>query len=429
VTRSRARLTPGRMMLVASALLAGCGGAGSDRPAPTDDARIGVVRAPGGNIVRGCVTAYDSTVDYFPEKSVPAVAEQFTIAYHRHYKVITVTPRRDTTLRLSYTLVQCGTPTPPRLDPRRVFQIPIDRLAVTHPDYYGVVDTLGLLDRLVALGPVQRLWHARLREALRTGRVREVGSQQHLDMEALIALRPDVILSYWSAVPEFNAPAKLDEVGIRGAALLGHWERHPIGGLEWVEVVAAFANAEGRANDLVRGIRARYDSLRQAVATVPPRLVMHGVPQRDRWGLIRLDYAFHRLLQDARLRYAFADLVDGAAFPQTTFEAVLPAARRATLWVGANGAWESVADITASDARLGALPAVQAGEVYTLDARRDSEGRFPYPEQWLFRPDLYLADLIAAGHPDRMPGHAFAFMRRVGGESTRPLPSLAPRGP
>jgi iron complex transport system substrate-binding protein len=429
VTCSHTRITYVRMTLLAAALQMGCDWNGPDRPPLANEPGIDVVRAPGGNIVSGCVAAYDSTVDYFPEKSVPTVAEQFTITYRRHYKVITVIPRRDTSLRLSYTLVQCGTPTPPEADPRRVFQVPIKRLAVTHPDYYGIVDTLNLLDRLVALGPVQRLWHGRLRDAVRRGRVREVGPQQHLDMEALIALRPDVIMSYWSAVPEFNAPAKLDEVGIRSAALLGHWERHPIGSLEWVEVVAAFANSEGSANRLVRGIRARYDSLRQSVVTISPRWVMHGVPQRDRWGLIRLDYAFHRLLQDARLNYTFAGLVDSAAFPQATFEAVLPAAQRTTLWVGANGAWGTIADVVASDARLASLPAVQAGNVYTLDARRDSEGRFPFPEQWLFRPDLYLADLIEAGHPGQIPGHAFAFMRRLGGASTRILTSPPPREP
>ena len=409
-----------RVTSLTAALLAACGDPATERAPKGDAAPVAVERTSGGNIARGCVAAYDSTTDYFPKKSAPSVAEQFSITYHKHYKVITVTPRRDTTLRLSYTLVQCGTPTPAGIDPRRTFQVPITRLAVTHPDYYGVVDTLGLLDRLVALGPVQRLWHARLRDAVRDGRVREVGPQQHLDVETLIALRPDVIMSYWSAAPEFNAPAKLDELGIRSVALLGHWERHPVGGLEWVEVVAAFANLEGSANAIVRGIRTRYDSLRAAVATVPPRLVMHGVPQRDRWGLIRLDYAFHRLLQDARLTYAFADLVDGAAFPQTTFEAVLPTAQRTTLWVGGNSTWRTTSDIVASDSRLATLPAVRTGDVYTLDAGRDAEDRYPYPEQWLFRPDLYLADLVAVAHPQQPPGHTFAFMRRIGTSAAPP---------
>lgn len=404
-----------RFLLVVPALLAA--GALSCREAPerarTPTPGIALARSPGGNIVRGCVSTYDPTVDYFPEKIAPEVAEQFTITYHRHYKVLTVIPRRDTTLRLTYTLVQCGTPVPPGLDPRRTFTIPIARAAVTHPDYFGMIDTLGLLDRVVAIGPAARVWTPRVRQAVAAGRIRDVGGQQHLDLETLLQLRPDVVFSYWSAVPEFNAPAKLDELGIHGVSMLGHWERHPLGGLEWLHVLASFANLEGRSDSIVRGIRRRYDSLRVAVASSPLVPVMHGVPQRDRWPLIRLDYAFHRLLQDARLAYLFAPLVDGAAFPQTSFESALPAARGGVLWLGGSSTWRTTADIVASDDRLAALPAVQRGAVYALDAHRDGDGRFPYPEQWLWRPDQYLADLIAVGHPELAPSHAFAFIRRI----------------
>ena len=82
--------------------------------------------------------------------------------------------------------------------------------------------------------------------------------------------------------------------------------------------------------------------------------------------------------------------------------------------MGGNSAWRSTADIVAGDVRLKSLPAVRSGDVYTLDAQRDGDGRFLYPELWLPRPDWYLADFFAAGHPQQRPRHAFAFMRRIG---------------
>ena len=60
-----------------------------------------------GNIVDGCVENYDPETDYFPDKVSAEYADQFTISYHKHYKLVHNAVVNDT-----YLLVQCGTPVP-----------------------------------------------------------------------------------------------------------------------------------------------------------------------------------------------------------------------------------------------------------------------------------------------------------------------------
>jgi iron complex transport system substrate-binding protein len=370
-------------------------------------------RTAGGNVVSGCVERFDPNVDYFPEKSRPAAAAQFTIEYHKHYKVLTVTPREDTTLRIRYALVQCGTPAPAGFDLTRIVQVPARRLAITHSDYHGAIDLLDLYDRVVAVGQERLVSIPRLRAGIAARRIAVVGSQQHLDLERLISLKPDIVLSYWSVSPEWNAPAKVDEVGLRSGALVGHWERTPLGALDWLKVLAAYVNREGDANAIVDSTAARYDSLRtlvKAAAAAASLSYITQPPARDRWALQRADHSAHARMYDAGIRYAFDSLVDGADFPSTSLEAALQHGRDADFWFDAPVGWRQVSDILAADARLGAFRAVQSRRVYSWQRGREAPDRVPWGEWWLVHPDRALADLIAATRPQLLPGHRFSYL-------------------
>lgn len=396
-------------------LLAGCAPFGDPRSSEDGGVPRRLARTAGGNISRGCVAAYDSTVDYFPEKAVVPNATQFTLEYHRHYKVLTITPRNDSSLRYRFALVQCGTPAPTGFESSRIVRVPVERAAVTHSDYYSVIDTLNLYDRIVAVGPAKEVSVPRLRVAIESGRVAEVGSQAHLDLETLLSRRPDVILSYWSVSPEFNAPAKVAEVGLRGIPLVAHWERHPLGALDWAVAFAAFFNREGDASQITAAAAARYDTLRQKVAsdTQQIRYISFG-PSRDRWMLHRVDHSAHRRFADAGLLYAFEALVDSATFPSTTLESAIAAGKDAPFLLDARGAWSTLADVRKADSRLADFASIRSGQVWAFDRGTAPPDRVPWGDGWLMHPDVMLADIIAITRPSLLPGHSFTYVRRVG---------------
>lgn len=104
-------------------------------------------QTPVTNIVQGCVTNYDATIDYFPEKinagnihvynrkknkdadyiiSADDKANIFSIEYYKNYKVI-----QNHLNNQSYVLVQCGTPTPSNItNNTEVYQVPITKAGV-----------------------------------------------------------------------------------------------------------------------------------------------------------------------------------------------------------------------------------------------------------------------------------------------------------
>ena len=85
-----------RMLRVAScllALLAGCAGGAGTRALSQ----------------KACVENFDPAADYFPEKTKLEFARNFSVDYHRSYKVVTLRPA-DGGATEHYVLLQCGAP-------------------------------------------------------------------------------------------------------------------------------------------------------------------------------------------------------------------------------------------------------------------------------------------------------------------------------
>jgi iron complex transport system substrate-binding protein len=92
-------------------------------------------------------------MDYFPEKATLDYAKGFSVAYFKHYKVVTVNarPGRDAQESFRYVLVQCGAPTFLRVSrSAQSSPIPIQSIAILSTTHLPHLEILDALDRLVA---------------------------------------------------------------------------------------------------------------------------------------------------------------------------------------------------------------------------------------------------------------------------------------
>src|SRR5690606_26270346 len=123
-------------LTAASLLLAGCSTAGSDTENAASD---------------GCITDFDPSVDYFPDKSEIVDAENFSITYEKSYQVLTVNEPFTGAKPESYGLVKCGAPAPElagELGEAQQIQVPITSLysgSTTHLPLVTALDELDVL--------------------------------------------------------------------------------------------------------------------------------------------------------------------------------------------------------------------------------------------------------------------------------------------
>ncbi|NWF67752.1 MAG: ABC transporter substrate-binding protein [Chloroflexi bacterium] len=372
-----------------------------------------------GNLRESCVEQYDASVDYFPDKSEPQLTDAFTVEYFNHYKLVTVLmpwPGAEAADAFTYALVQCGTPAPDDLPENTlVIEVPVQRVVTMSTTYVPTLTLLDVVARIVAVDEGDYINDAAVRARLDSGDISEVGYGSGVNVEALLELEPDLIMTQSFGTPDFDAEPLLTAAGLP-VVVNGDWvETTPLGRAEWMKFVALFFNGEAAANTAFEGIVERYNALAALTADVDTRpTVFVGSVFQDTWFMAGGASYTAQLLRDAGAAYVNADDPNTGSIP-LDFEAAFALAGEADFWVNPDQLfWRTAADVLASDTRYANFAAYTSGNVYNNTARVNAFGWADYYESGLANPDTILADLIYIFHPDLLPEHELVYYQRLG---------------
>lgn len=403
-----------RALLLLALTLSGAGCHRVVAPAPAAWPALVVRAAPAHNLTDRCVDTASVATDYFPEKGAFRHSAQLAVEYHDTYKVVTFTPAVATREVLRYALVQCGAPRPEGFDEAHTVSVPVRRFATSHHSLLSAVTRLGLEDRLAGVADRFTITEPTIRRLAAARALPELGSGTHSNIEATIALQPDVYFTFYSAYPQSNLHPRLWEMGVKALPMADHMEPTPLGRSDWLLFLALLTNQEGEAMRYLGDVAAAYAALAERTRDVTARpLVITGrTESRDTWDLPGDRNHLARIIHDAGGRYFF-DRGGSSSYVRADYERTLWLAAPADAWVGGPNRITSLGELLARDARHGWLRPVRRGQVWALDAGGEGTWTYPYVDQSLDRPHLVLADLIAALHPDRLPDHRDVFTRRL----------------
>ncbi|MGH2601187.1 MAG: ABC transporter substrate-binding protein [Dehalococcoidia bacterium] len=404
--------------LCAALVIVGCG---RYQEVPRLPVPIVDVRAPlAANIRDGQVREYSRDIDYFPEKTSFRYSKRISIEYHRHYKLLTVTPAPNPRERFRYALVQRGTPAPRLPGDVRTIEVPVRDFILADDELLGAAAIVGLAARLLAISTATNVREPAIRTQIDRGRIVGIGSGKHVDVERVIQLQPDLVLTYWSVDPSYDAHPVLDQAGIRCVVLASHWEASLLASAEWMKVMAVLFNREAEANRVFDGIANRYERLAARARAQPRRpLLLTRLPFRHIWYLVppppEFDDAGGTYFWPGETRYRGVDIED-----------VVRRGRDADVWIIAFPTPIHTQDeLLAREPRLALFEAVRRGEVWNLD-RLEVERDRPWHDHRV-RPDLVLADLVKILHPALVPDHELVFYRRLDPSTRFPLPPVETR--
>lgn len=366
---------------------------------------------------QSCVESYDPVVDYFPAKVNADYAQDWSVTYFNHYKVVTVGPVGDAAAgdTETYVLVQCGTPVPELtgdLADAYVAEIPIERLFETSGGGSVVtgLEVLGEAGTLIGLGYVPigdidqyipAVAEQIQRDDFLVVNVSEGGFEQ------VVAAEPDLLIEPYNA--ERRATAR--ELGIPAMFYNSFWET-PLGSAEHIKFWSLLFNKEALANERFAPIEADYLALKeqvaQAVASDERPLVLHGQVTKDNtfstFGPGRIDY---HLTEDAGGRPLLVELsLVNDAFTTLALEEVIEVASDAEFWWNSTyyadekfGA--SISAMLADNPLNGSMPPAEEGTTFHIFGR----GEDLYKTAYNYRADLILKDLVSILHPELLPDH------------------------
>ncbi len=350
--------------------------------------------------------------DLFPEKISVEYARGFSVEYYDTYKIITVyKPWQGAAEDFRYLLVQRGTKIPEGYKDAQVIEIPVERIITMSTTYVTYLDMLEELDSLVGHESFLYTMNDDLIEMAKNGKVKETGSGPQVNVEMIVNLEPDVVMTH-AIGGEWDTHPKLFEAGLRVAMNGEHMERTPLGRFEWIKFVALFYNKEELANTIFHETAEAYNSLARRADNVESKpSVLVNSPYQGTWWIAGGNSFQARFIADAGGAYIWADDASEGAL-MLDIEAVYEQAADADVWINP-GMWSSLAEAKAEDERFAEFEAFQDRKIYNNNRMENVNGGNAYWEFGLAEPHVVLADLIKIFHPEILPDHEFVYYRRL----------------
>ncbi|MCB0062069.1 MAG: ABC transporter substrate-binding protein [Caldilineaceae bacterium] len=382
----------------------------------TTEATMGTIpntAAPTANLTDSCVENYNPAIDYFPEKVELTHTDGFSVAYHNNYKVITVdTPWPGAESAFAYVLVQCGTPAPEGYDAIQVIEVPAQSIATMSTSYLPFLDELDELEKLVAIDDVTYVNNPTVQAMAKAGEVAQIGYGSGVNVEQLLELDPDIIMTYGSGAPDYDAHPVLLNAGLHAVVNAEWLETSPLGRAEWGKFIALFFNKEGMADAQFAATAQHYEELAAQAADVAVKpTVFTDSEYQGTWYIAGGNSFTAQYLEDAGAQYLWADDDSTGSIP-LAFEAVYDIAAEADYWVNV-GFLDSLAELEAADARYADFAAFENDQVWNNNKQQNANGGNDYYESAVANPDVVLADLISIFHPELLPEHETVYFQRL----------------
>jgi iron complex transport system substrate-binding protein len=323
-------------------------------------------------------------------------------------KLVEVTrPFQNASASLRYLLVHQGDPVPDHDPEVIVITTPVKRLVCTSTTHLPLLDYLDASDRLVGFPNTDYISSEKIRTRVDEGHVIDLGSDQSMNVERLIALKPDLVMGY-TVTGDYGQLRKIQELGVATVINAEYLEKHPLGRAEWIKFMGLLLEKESEANTVFSMIESNYKTTQALVkASLNRPTAMSGVVYGDTWFLPGGQNYGAQLLRDAGYHYLWeSDTTSG--FLKLSFESVFEKAASADYWIGV-ASFRSLDELQEADRRYANFKAFKDKHVYTYNARQGAKGGSEFLELGYLRPDIILKDLVKISRPELLPDYQLYF--------------------
>ncbi|KAF2514318.1 ABC transporter substrate-binding protein [Flavobacterium foetidum] len=339
-------------------------------------------------------------------------ASGLSIVKYDDYSVVTVSnPWPNANKDFKYILKEKDGKVPDSLKNYTTIQVPLESVVVTSTTNIPFLEMLEVENKLVGFPHTDYISSEKTRALIDKGSVKNVGQNEKLNIEQLIELSPDLIVTFGV---DNNNPM-LDNLKKSGLNVLiqGDWmEQSPLGKAEWIKLYGALFGKEEQAKELFDKIVQSYNQARKMVADKPATSkVLYGSMYEDVWYVAKGNSWVAEFMKDAKSNYLWSDL-KGSGSEGLSFEKVLDKAKDANIWI-ASGSFKSLEELQKANPHYGEFDAFKNKSVYSFEGKLGATGGTVYYELAPSRPDLVLKDYIKIFHPDLLSGYEFTFASKL----------------
>ncbi|TRW98896.1 ABC transporter substrate-binding protein [Flavobacterium gawalongense] len=345
-------------------------------------------------------------------KNTIEYASGLAIYEYDGYSVVKViNPWPDANKNFTYVLKEKNSIVPDSLQKYTAVQVPLQSIVVTSTTNIPFLEILGVEKSLVGFPHTDYISSEKTRKLIDVGSVKNVGQNEKLNMEQLIELTPDLIVTF--GIDNNNPMIKnLEKSGLK-VMIQGDWmEQSPLGKAEWLKLYGALFGKEKEAKTLFDNIVKNYNEALKLVSNKKPEsTVLYGSMYQDQWFVAKGNSWVAQFMKDAKANYLWSN-VEGTGSLGLSFENILDKAKSADYWI-ASGPFKTISELGDSNPHYSQFDAFASKNVYTFESKLGAKGGTIYYELAPSRPDLVLKDYIKIFHPELLPKYTFTFAQKL----------------
>lgn len=338
-----------------------------------------------------------------------------------------------------------------------VISQPLSRLIVMSTSHIGFLDALGADSVIVGVSGGEYVCDSSVTVGLKNGTVMDIGYDASPDYEKIMALKPDLLLTYSVSPVKSQFLSKLESLGIRTFIVNEHLERHPLARAAYIRLFGALTGNMAAADSVLKVVSDNYIRLRDSVQgrlsandayasdksrlnigdaeqgsggternTTKPRKILVNIPYKDQWFIPGQESYLTTLFKDAGGEILGAK-PGSSVSGQISVETEYSLSKEADLWM--NVGWcqtlEQLLSVNplfedflrniqrnASARRYSGAKGnatnssdTSASVVWNDNNRLNAKGGNDFWESGVVRPDLLLRDLVGIfrGEDNRTP--------------------------
>jgi iron complex transport system substrate-binding protein len=328
------------------------------------------------------------------------------------YTVVTVSnPWPDAVKDFKYILKEKNGIVPDSLQKYTQIDIPLKSIVVTSTTNIPFLEMLGVEKLLVGFPHTDYISSEKTRALIDAGSVKNVGQNEKLNIEQLIELAPELIVTFGI---DNNNPTleNLQKSGLKVLIQADWMEQSPLGKAEWLKLYGVLFGKEKEANQLFDTIVKEYNDAIKLVANQnPTSTVLYGSMYQDQWYVAKGSSWVAQFMKDAKGDYLWKDL-EGTGSLGLSFENILDKAKTASFWI-ATGSFKSLAELNNANPHYSQFDAFNNATIYTFEGKLGATGGTIFYELSPSRPDLVLKDYIKIFHPELLTDYAFTFAEKL----------------
>lgn len=293
----------------------------------------------------------------------------------------------------------------PSSGPKASIKVPLRSVVCTSTTQAAYFSALQSTDLIVGLANTALCRDSLILQRAADGKIAEVGNGSGLDLEAIIALQPDLVLL---SSGQMTWQQKLLDAGLDVLPFFEDQEAHPLGRVAWLRVAGALVGRSNQAEDRYQEIIEGYNKVIDLANDERP-LVFLGTPWKGVWYAPGGRSLSAKLIQDAGALYLFEDHAKPGNL-QLDIEVLMDRAQNADAWgmVIAGNPGDLLRDLQETAPLLANLGPVRNGEIFycnTLEADYFGKG--------VLEPDKMLLDLVHIFSPEKLPDHQTVYFHKL----------------